>query len=330
MPMQDMTTPETTQRTPDSPVPIRDEILEQAEAKTKELLSQIKAALQLWKVQNEGKAPEINDIMEMLQPKTEDYDPSEPRILSFKIFHGRNPQTPVYYYDPSTSGYFDTHARNWANDRPPLCEHLTERDIGTSDVFDAILHGVMDDQDYAALEKMNIIDDRSKQLWKKLSTLATQTNMMMKSVEGEENPDAPAPKLPNVPSPEAESSSGSNPFQQIKAGAGVKTEAGGQTVETAPQGTNVLAQIMAGAQPRSQSQAASEPVDYDLIHGLIRAEIAHMMGEDPLDVYGHELSSEDISNHFKNLEFPHFGVGGDPAPSEDRDSMVYEQAMMSR
>lgn len=324
--MQDMTD----QQQPENAMTMKDQLREQAEAKTKELLSQIKSALQLWHVQNEGKAPEIDDIMGMLKPKEEEFDPSEPRILNFKIYYGKNSQNPVYYHDPITSGYFDTQARNWVNERPPLCDHLNERDIGTSDVFDAILHGVMDDEDYSSLEKMELIDDRSKQLWKKLSSLAEQTNAMMKSVEGEDDDKENVMIPPNKPmggSAEQESSSGSNPFQQIKSGAGV-TEQTGEPVSPEPVGENMLEKIISGANQRTGEVAPSEPIDYEIIRNMIQQEIAWAMGEDPFDMYGEEITPEDIANHFKNLEFPQLDL--ESAPQENEVSPEIHQQVFQR
>jgi hypothetical protein len=320
--MQDMTTTTQSNGTEEQTT-MKDALLEQASSKAKELLSQIKAALQLWQVQNEGKAPQVDDIMSMLKPKDE-FDPNEPRILSFKLFHGRNPQSPVYYHDPSTSSYFDTHGRQWLNERPPLCDHLNERDLNTSDVFDAILHGVMDDEDYGALEKMNLIDDRSKQLWKKLTTLADQTNMMMKSVETEpsEGEEGAASPRPTPPAAEGESSSGSNPFQQIKSGAGVV-----DSVPSAPEaaGENMVEKIMSTAQQK-QPVVANEPVDYEHLQRLIQQEIALSMGEDPYDMFGEDLTSEDIANHFQNLQFPQIDAAA-PAQENNTDDGVHQFAM---
>lgn len=303
-------------------VPMQDQVLAQAEAKTKELLSQIKAALQLWQVQNKGKAPEVSDIMGMLTPKEQEIDPSEPRILSFKVLYGNNPQSPVYYHDPVTNGYFDIHGKDWLNERPALCDHLNEREIGTTDVFDAILHGVMDDEDYGALEKMELIDDRSRQLWKKLSALSEQTNMMMKSVETEGNGE-PEVKKPNTPASEEESSSGSNPFLQIKAGAGVQSDSS-SAGEGSAAGENVFDQIMAGAK-QPTAAVEHEPVDYEAVRHLVQQAVATALNEDPWDLFGEDISPVDISNHFKNLEMPQFNLDAEPQENTVPDE-VHQQA----
>jgi hypothetical protein len=273
--------------TPDENPSLKDQLAEEAGSKTKELLSKIKSAIQLWTHKNEGKSPEIEDLLEMLKPNDPNQiDPNDPRILYFKIYFGRNSENPLYYFDPTTNGWFDTNARQWSENKPPIADHLNERDIGTTDVFDAILHGVVDDQDYEELHKMNLIDDRSKQLWTKLNSLYSQTQAMQKSLEEKADPE----KKPENPKsaadgakPVNEASSGSNPYKEILKGAGV-TEA--DFMQDPPQepGQNMVEQInqvaMAPA-TNSQQQQSGQPtqnIDYEEIRKMIRAEIQHALG----------------------------------------------------
>jgi hypothetical protein len=273
-------------------VPMKDQMLVEAESKTKELMNHIKAAMQLWSVQNAGKAPGIEDIAGMIKPKEEEFDPSEPRILGFKVYFGKKSENPVFYFDPSTNGYFDVNNKNWMQDRPQMCDHLNERDMGTNDVFDTILHGVMDDEDYSSLEKMNLIDDRSKQLWKKLNFMQEQTNAMMKSMETEGADEANAkPAKSDMPQPaEGESSSGSNPYQQIKSACNVgevsnDTNVGGET------GEDVFAQIKTGCEGKGEegSEGSSSGVNYGILRQMIREEIAAALGQTKPDVAKDEV-----------------------------------------
>lgn len=263
-------------------VSMKEQIAEDAEGKTKELLSKIKSALQVWQHKNEGKAPEIEDLLEMLKPNDPNaIDPNDPRILYFKIYYGRNSENPLYYFDPTTNGWFDTEARTWQDNTPPIASHLNQRDIGGADVFDAILHGVVDDEDYEALQKMNLIDDRSRQLWTKLGSLYNQTQAMQKSIEGEANPDLKpeAPKSNDAPVNEA--SSGSNPFGEILKGAGVSASDMIQEPNS-PAGENMVEQINkvanAPASNSQQQQATSSGVDMEAIRRMVRSEIAHALG----------------------------------------------------
>lgn len=272
------------------PVSLKEQQAEEAGGKTKELLSKIKSAIQLWTHKNEGKSPEIEDLLEMLKPNDPDaIDPTDPRILYFKIYFGRNSENPLYYFDPTTNSWFDTNARAWQDNTPPIAAHLNERDIGTTDVFDAILHGVVDDEDYEALQKMNLIDDRSRQLWSKLGSLYNQTQAMQKSLEEKTDPTLkPESATANGgASPVNEPSSGSNPYSEILKGAGVSVSDMIQEPNS-PAGENMVEQINAAAMaPASNAQGESsggqtQSIDYEEIKKIVRAEIAHALGM-PLD-----------------------------------------------
>ena len=248
-------------------VTFKDKMAEDAQGKTKELLNKIKSAMEVWSSQNEGKPPELTDLFEMLKPKDpNEIDPTDPRILHFKIYFGRNSDSPLFYHDPTTGGYFDTTQRQWSEMKPEIVDHLNERDIGTEDVFDGILHGVIDDQDYDVLEKMNLIDNRSKQLWNKLNTLYQQTQDMQKSLDEAKEKQA--------------SETGKNAFNEILKGAGVSSSDFPESPAD-PAGENMLEQIMAGAMtpPEDKSGSASSPaVDMEAIRRMVRAEIANALG----------------------------------------------------
>jgi len=262
------------------PVTLKEQQADDAGAETKELLSKIKSAIQIWQHKNEGKAPQIEDLLEMLKPNDPNaVDPNDPRILYFKIYYGRNSENPLYYFDPTTNAWFDTESRVWQDNTPPIASHLNERDIGTTDVFDAILHGVVDDEDYEALQKMNLIDDRSKQLWNKLGSLYTQTQAMQKSLDEQNNPDL-KPDMPKEASPVNEASSGSNPFNEILKGAGVSASDMIQEPNS-PAGENLVEQInqAANAPASNAQQQASTGLDYDAVRRIVRAEIAKALGQ---------------------------------------------------
>lgn len=271
--MMDATQPE--------PVTLKEQQAEDAGAETKELLSKIKSAIQIWQHKNEGKAPQIEDLLEMLKPNDPNaVDPNDPRILYFKIYYGRNSENPLYYFDPTTNAWFDTESRTWQDNTPPIASHLNERDIGTSDVFDAILHGVVDDEDYESLQKMNLIDDRSKQLWNKLGSLYTQTQAMQKSLDEQANPDLKPEAPVSKESPVNEASSGSNPFGEILKGAGVSSSDMIQEPNS-PAGENLVEQInqAANAPATNAQQQASTGLDYDAVRRIVRAEIAKALGQ---------------------------------------------------
>ena len=287
-PAQPATNPQPAQQTEIPPaqdnVPIREKMGEEADSKLKEMLRKIKAAMDIWSTQNTGKIPEMEDIFEMLKPRNPDeIDPSEPRILNFRLYYGKSSQNPLYYFDPTTDSFFCTQTKQWLGERPPVCEHLNERGLGTTDVFDAILHGVMDDQDYDSLEKMNLIDDRSRQLWKKLTLMHEQTQQMMKSLEatGETTPTpSEAPQMPKVANPEVESSSGSNAYEEIKRGAGVSGPINNDAGTDSGPGQNVLAEIMKGGTEGNDDVTSHHGAGFDeaVIRRIVKEEIARALG----------------------------------------------------
>ena len=138
----------------------------------------------LAKPEEDGQNKSISD-----ESKEGSDDSSLPKILKYMIYYGMKPgfdgnsKEPdpncVLYYGDDKDRIFDIQSKQWLDKKPPIVDHLPSRPLddrkgesGVSlDVLNAILHGVMDESDYAALDKSGIIDSTCKSLWDKVSIL---------------------------------------------------------------------------------------------------------------------------------------------------------------
>jgi hypothetical protein len=162
------------------------------EAEHKNLMEKIKAAVTVFRHNNQGKVPSLDDVSSVLeqgntqQAEQEQQEPEEvdhPKCLSYSIFHGKDPQRPLYYHDPSDMGYFDVQKGMWQLDKPELLDHLTSREPQSQDLAHMILHGIMDDGDYDRLDKAGMIDESGKALREKLGMLKDRHQELQKSID---------------------------------------------------------------------------------------------------------------------------------------------------
>lgn len=133
----------------------------------------------------EPNAQPVQPMIQTQQPQQ--IDPSSPKIFSLKILYGLkdddqgnkspDPQTPLFYSD-GESRHFDCSNDSWIPQLPDIAQHLMQRplmhDSNNQDAFDALLHGVIDDGDYASLDQAGMIDDRCKKLKNLLGQLDQQ------------------------------------------------------------------------------------------------------------------------------------------------------------
>ena len=107
-----------------------------------------------------------------------------PKLLRYKIYFGMkedkdvdgnpvkvpNPRSPLFYGDEDNNRYFNVESKEWLPEKPPILQHLNVRDMDDGeenrDVLDAIINGVMDDEDFDSLSKVEgMLDNRSKSLY---------------------------------------------------------------------------------------------------------------------------------------------------------------------
>ena len=132
------------------------------------------------------------DVVQPAQPtiqaqQTQQVDPNAPKIFSLKILYGLkddgqgnkspDPANPLFYSDGATR-HFDCSTDSWLQQLPEMAQHLMQRPLmhneQNTDVFSALLHGVIDDGDYMALDQAGMIDERCKKLKDLLGRLDEQ------------------------------------------------------------------------------------------------------------------------------------------------------------
>lgn len=164
------------------------------EQQIKDLMNKIKSAITVYTHKHDGKAPEsIEEIAQMLEQEQEPLEQSEeepedgsPKVLSYLIHYGKDPSKPAFYEDTKSALYFDPKHGSWSDSKPELLDHLQSREVESEDLFDMILHGVMDDSDYSSLNELGMVDQKCCQLYDKIQSLKSVTSELEKS---EENPE---------------------------------------------------------------------------------------------------------------------------------------------
>lgn len=159
---------------------------ESQEQEYKTLLSQVKAAVTVFRQKHAGEVPTLEDITKMLEseldPEMED-DSDLPKCLKYKVHYGKDPQSAAYYEDPESFSFFNPKNGTWGMDKPEMLDQLASRDVDHADVFDMILHGIMDDNDYQQLHKAGLVDPKCEQLYAKISGMKNDYNTLEKSME---------------------------------------------------------------------------------------------------------------------------------------------------
>jgi hypothetical protein len=99
-----------------------------------------------------------------------------PKVFKLSILYGNktnddgsktpDPLNPLFYTDGQR--HFDCASDSWCDQAPEMAQHLMSRPLQHSpentDIFHCIMHGVLDDEDYAALDQAGMIDERCKKL----------------------------------------------------------------------------------------------------------------------------------------------------------------------
>jgi hypothetical protein len=153
-----------------------------------------------------GRSPTLEEITSALvdSPKEEksnqdaaaqEQEVDMPKILQYKILFGMSdkddgngkkskqpdPHNILFYFDEANHKYYDVDQRDWMATVPSVAQHLPHRDMEDSedgvDIRDAIINGVMDDEDYEKLCHCDgMMDERMKKLYALTSKLKGLTN----------------------------------------------------------------------------------------------------------------------------------------------------------
>lgn len=153
-----------------------------------------------------------------------------PSVVDYKVFHGmstpkggdESQKSPdkfniLYYFDPKTKGYYDTQTASWSQDKPNLVDHLPCRPMlmdrnergEIDDIFQSILHGVMDPTSFQMLKSRGAVSPNMEKLYGLVSKLVEKKAALEgleKSVDvpvtQEVLETAPTQELPVVPTEE--------------------------------------------------------------------------------------------------------------------------------
>lgn len=192
---------------------------EQSKLDEKDLEKKIKSYIEVAK-HKFGRTPSMSEVVQMMsenddnpddnqfqdgrhqddnQPLDDDDISGEPRILHTKIYHGmtddengnRIPDpSKILYYESPEGDVYDTNpnVQSWLPDRPPFLDHLPSRSMSydQNDVFSAIMHGVMDNDDYEALHGAGMINENQEQLWELKHQLYNQLMQLTSAEDAEQ------------------------------------------------------------------------------------------------------------------------------------------------
>lgn len=179
----------------------------------------------------------------------------EPSILSMKVYYGLGGQdgaekkpdpNKVLFYETADGRAYDTNDNKWCDQRPAVLDHLPCRPIqfNERDIVAAIAHGVMEDGDFDALDKAQMISETPRKLWSLKKKLMSQVQELEKSqvVELEE----PSEEVDSDLLPGEDPNKGDNFISKFKEFAGVgdyQIDANDQEMP----GDDVLSQIIQAA-----------------------------------------------------------------------------------
>ena len=116
-----------------------------------------------------------------------------PKVLGCHIYFGyskdkdgqRKPdQKKILFYEMPQGVYNVSHGQ-WESSRPEILDHLPTRDMENTDedLMQAIMHGIVDEEDYDQLDKSGILSDNTRTLWSKHSELSKLKKQMAESEE---------------------------------------------------------------------------------------------------------------------------------------------------
>lgn len=125
---------------------------------------------------------------------------SEPKVLSYKVYTGMKSEgadrapdpKKVLFYETNDGRVYDTINHEWCPSRPSILDHLQSRpmmfDEQGHDIMSALVHGVLDDEDYDALSKAKMLNEHHQKVWDLNKKLQTQMSELEKSQENSELP----------------------------------------------------------------------------------------------------------------------------------------------
>lgn len=161
-----------------------------------------------------GRAPTMEELLSFLkgaesttesQPESEELpqeasDEQEPKVLSYKVYTGMKSEgadkapdpKKVLFYETNDGRVYDTINHNWCPSRPSILDHLQSRpmmfDEQGHDIMSAIVNGVLDDEDFNALNNAKMLNEHHQKVWDLNKKLQLQMSELEKSQENSELP----------------------------------------------------------------------------------------------------------------------------------------------
>ena len=159
-----------------------------------------------------GRAPTADEIAEALKGSSESSDATkpitapedvpantaEPKILHLKVYYGMGQKkgdkggvkepdpNKVLFYESSDGKTYDCGKQTWLEDRPDVLDHLHNRpllyDSKNTDILRALMNGVIDDEDFDALDKSGVLNEDTKKVYA-LHKRANELNQQIQSLE---------------------------------------------------------------------------------------------------------------------------------------------------
>ena len=252
-----------------------------------------------------GRAPTSEEIAEALkgaegqsgepitQATEETPDNSaEPKILKLKVYYGQgikktdkgDVKTPdpnkILFYENHEGKAYDCGTHSWLPDRPPVLDHLPSRpllfDQKNADIIQAILHGVIDGEDFGELEKSGAIAEHTRKIYHLQKRATDIQQQLEKSEEIEVDADAPEEESEDLPTEvsimgeghQEKVTNGTDVVRNFMDTAGVQYGLNVAREEFGEQGADLFAQIL---------QAALSDVD-EKTRMLVREEMDSCLG----------------------------------------------------
>ena len=251
----------------------------------------------------EVKSPEgaTTELSEGLQKDEE----KEPSILSMKVYYGlgtgvfsadaeKKPDpNKVLFYETADGRAYDTNDNKWCDQRPAVLDHLPCRPIqfNERDIVAAIAHGVMEDGDFDALDKAQMISETPRKLWGLKKKLMSQVQELEKSqsVELEEPSEEVDPDL----LPGEDPNSGDNFISKFKEFAGVSDYQIDANEQDLP-GDDVLSQIIQAA--TAEALTGME----EMIRAIVRDELGLTLTQDDPSQGDDSMIEEPLDDNFED------------------------------
>lgn len=147
-------------------------------------------------------AVDFDADMEKAEDSEESQGADIPSILMHTIYYGmskgengeKNPdESNILFYEDPDGLVYDCKNTIWHFQRPEMLDHLPSRDMqnNKTDILHAILHGIVDEDNFSLLSGAGMIDSSVAEIYKKMKEKLDKTNGI-----GEISPAPPTPPAP--------------------------------------------------------------------------------------------------------------------------------------